>query len=202
MFFQIYIPINNLKGHWYTAVVKIKERKVQIWDSLPSRRKNDQSRVKLVKRLVKVQLHFGPNYLYIYRCYQLHLRYSFMNSLCFFQPLTVFQLLSLDFVLETEINTVFGSSFSFQSFSIESALGPTQPNEYDCGVFVCMFMNDYSVAINPDIIATVSDNTNYRFNFPLSCDLITFSTIVVVQLGKSTPHAGTSTGNILYKYPF
>ncbi|TXG51660.1 hypothetical protein EZV62_024184 [Acer yangbiense] len=100
--FAIYIPINNLKNHWYTALVKIKDRKVEIWDSLPSRRKNDQSRVTQVRRLM----------------------------------------ISLDYVLETEIHSVFGSSFSFASFSIESPVGPTQPNEFDCGVFVCMFLND------------------------------------------------------------
>ena len=114
----------------------------------------------------------------------------------------MFQLISLDFVLETEINLVFGSSFSFASFSIKFAVGPIQPNQFDCGVFVCMFLNDWSLTVNPEIIATVSDDTIYHYNFPLmSCDLIKYSTFVVVQLGKSTPVAGTSTGNILYKYP-
>ena len=117
----------------------------------------------------------------------------------------MFQLISLDYVLETERNSVFGPSFSFESFSIVSSMGPTQPNEFDCGIFVCMFLNDCSLAVNSELIATVSDDTIYRYNFLLrSCYLtclINYSTIVVVQLGKLTPLAGTSTGNILYKYP-
>ncbi|KAK1584052.1 hypothetical protein Q3G72_029470 [Acer saccharum] len=112
--FAIYIPINNLKNHWYTALVKIKDRKVEIWDSLPSRRKNDQSKM-----------------------------------------------ISLDYVLETEIHSVFGSSFSFASFSIESLVGPTQPNEFDCGVFVCMFLNDWSLAYDPEIIATYNSESQH-----------------------------------------
>ena len=72
-------------------------------------------------------------------------------------------MLSLDFVLEMEIRTVFGPSFSFSNFLIESPLGPTQPNEFDCGVFVCMLLNDWSWAVNKDILASVSYLTIYRY---------------------------------------
>ena len=90
---------------------------------------------------------------------------SFMVLVCEFimieEPLIVFQLTSLDYVLDTEIKSVFGSSFSFSSFAIDSPPGPIQPNEFDCGIFVCMFLNDCSVAVNSEIIATVSDATIY-----------------------------------------
>ena len=120
----------------------------------------------------------------------------------FLEPLIVFQLISLDYVLETERNSVFGPSFSFKNFSIESLLGPKHPNEYNCGIFVYMLLNDCSLAVNSEITPSVSDDTIYRYNFLLRlCDLIKYSTIVVVQLGKSTPPVGASTGNILYKYP-
>ena len=102
----------------------MKDRKVEIWDSLPSRRKNDQSRVTQVRRLVRVILQFVANdlyiYIYIYICSQKHLHYLFVNSLCGIEPLIVFQMSSLDNMLEMEIHSVFGSSFSFASFSIES----------------------------------------------------------------------------------
>ena len=96
-----------------------------------------------------------------------------MNSLCFFEPLIVFQLISLDYVLDMERNTVFGPSFSFKNFLIESRLGPIQPNEFNCGVFVCMFLNDWSLTVNKEIIASVTDFTIYRYNFLFRpCDSI------------------------------
>ena len=96
-----------------------------------------------------------------------------MNVFCFVQPLIVFQLTSLDYVLETERDTVFGPSFSFQTFLIESLVGPRQPNEYDCGMFVCMLLNDEALAADTEITAAVSALTIYRHNFPIDIMLIT-----------------------------
>ncbi|KAK3222096.1 hypothetical protein Dsin_009121 [Dipteronia sinensis] len=110
---EIYIPINNLKDHWFLALVKIHEKKVEIWDSFPSHRENGQSRVKLVRKLM----------------------------------------ISLDDVLAVEIQSCFGPSFSFQSFEIVSPEDcPKQPNFYDCGLFVCMFMDGRSDATSRDFM--------------------------------------------------
>ena len=49
--------------------MKINDRKVEIWDSLPSRRKNDRSRVKQVEKLVYdifLMCHIIYTYIYIY----------------------------------------------------------------------------------------------------------------------------------------
>ena len=96
-----------------------------------------------------------------------------MNVFCFVEPLIVFQLTSLDYVLETERESVFGPSFSFQTFLIESPVGPRQPNEYDCGMFVCMLLNDEALATDTEITAAVSALTIYRHNFPIHIMLIT-----------------------------
>ncbi|KAI9187528.1 hypothetical protein LWI28_029077 [Acer negundo] len=68
------------------------------------------------------------------------------SSLYWYLP-TQFAMISLDNVLATEIKSCFGPSFSFQSFNLDSPEDcPTQPNFYDCGIFVCMFMDERSHA--------------------------------------------------------
>ncbi|TXG57212.1 hypothetical protein EZV62_018525 [Acer yangbiense] len=49
---------------------------------------------------------------------------------------------SLDIVLADDIAVAFPTSFSFMSFSISYAEAPNQPNGYDCGLFLCMFMDE------------------------------------------------------------
>ncbi|KAK1564489.1 hypothetical protein Q3G72_004398 [Acer saccharum] len=49
---------------------------------------------------------------------------------------------SLDIVLAFEIVVAFSTSFSFMTFSISYAEAPNQPNDYDCGLFLCMFMDE------------------------------------------------------------
>ncbi|TXG60866.1 hypothetical protein EZV62_012229 [Acer yangbiense] len=49
---------------------------------------------------------------------------------------------SLDIVLADDIVVAFPTSFSFTSFSISYAEAPNQPNGYDCGLFLCMFMDE------------------------------------------------------------
>ncbi|KAK1582514.1 hypothetical protein Q3G72_015789 [Acer saccharum] len=49
---------------------------------------------------------------------------------------------SLDIVLADDIVVAFPTSFSFMDFSISYAEAPNQLNGYDCGLFVCMFMDD------------------------------------------------------------
>ncbi|TXG69876.1 hypothetical protein EZV62_004811 [Acer yangbiense] len=49
---------------------------------------------------------------------------------------------SLDIVLADDITVAFPTSFSFTDFSILYAEAPNQPNGYDCGLFICMFMDD------------------------------------------------------------
>ncbi|KAK2647760.1 hypothetical protein Ddye_015249 [Dipteronia dyeriana] len=125
--FAIYIPINNLKNHWYLTLVNIKESKVEIWDSLPSRRKNDQSRLKQVQKFM----------------------------------------ISLDNVLATEMKSCFGSSFSFQRFSLVWPKDvPTQLNFYDSGVFVCMFMNEQSNATSRKFTNTINSVAERLFFGP------------------------------------
>ncbi|KAK2661266.1 hypothetical protein Ddye_007799 [Dipteronia dyeriana] len=48
------------------------------------------------------------------------------------------QMHALDIVLASEIDV----TFSFSSFTITTFAAPEQQNCYDCGLFVCMFMND------------------------------------------------------------
>ncbi|KAK1587123.1 hypothetical protein Q3G72_009747 [Acer saccharum] len=50
--------------------------------------------------------------------------------------------LSLDIVLADDIAVAFPTSFSFTDCSISYAEASIQPNGYDCGLFVCMFMDD------------------------------------------------------------
>ncbi|KAK1572912.1 hypothetical protein Q3G72_004837 [Acer saccharum] len=49
---------------------------------------------------------------------------------------------SLDIVLADDIAVAFPTSFSFTDCSISYAEASIQPNGYDCGLFVCMFMDD------------------------------------------------------------
>ena len=49
---------------------------------------------------------------------------------------------SLDIVLADDIAVAFPKTFSFTSFSISYAEAAKQPNGYDCGLLVCMFMDD------------------------------------------------------------
>ncbi|TXG66553.1 hypothetical protein EZV62_007828 [Acer yangbiense] len=99
---QIYIPINDLRNHWYLAVFDLNKRDYQILDSNPPRRKDDLTRLNQVRKLMQ----------------------------------------SLDIVLSDDIVVAFPTTFSFTAFSISYAKAPTQPNGYDCGLFLCMFMDD------------------------------------------------------------
>ncbi|KAK2662173.1 hypothetical protein Ddye_000747 [Dipteronia dyeriana] len=53
-----------------------------------------------------------------------------------------FQMHALHIVLASEIDVDFLSTFSFSSFTITTFTAPEQQNCYDCGLFVCMFMDD------------------------------------------------------------
>ncbi|KAK1571971.1 hypothetical protein Q3G72_025575 [Acer saccharum] len=100
--YAIYIPINDLRNHWYLAVFDLNKRDCQIWDSNPPRRKDDLTRLNQVRKLMQ----------------------------------------SLDIVLADDIDVAFPTTFSFIAFSISYAKAPTQPNGYDCDLFLCMFMDD------------------------------------------------------------
>ncbi|KAK1559433.1 hypothetical protein Q3G72_014467 [Acer saccharum] len=99
---QIYIPINDLRNHWYLAVFDLNKRDCQIWDSNPPRRKGDLTQLNQVRKLME----------------------------------------SLDIVLVDDIAVAFPTTFSFTSFSISYQKAPYQPNGYDCGLLLCMFMDD------------------------------------------------------------
>ncbi|KAK1588340.1 hypothetical protein Q3G72_022290 [Acer saccharum] len=99
---QIYIPINDLRNHWYLAVFDLNKRDCQIWDSNPPRKKGDLTRLNQVRKLME----------------------------------------SLDIVLADDISVAFPTTFSFTSFSISYQKAPHQPNGYDCGLLLCMFMDD------------------------------------------------------------
>ncbi|TXG60422.1 hypothetical protein EZV62_014995 [Acer yangbiense] len=99
---EIYIPINDLRNHWYLAVFDLNKRDCQIWDSNPPRRKGDLTRLNQVRTLME----------------------------------------SLDIVLADDIAVAFPKTFSFTSFSISYQKAPHQPNGYDCGLLLCMFMDD------------------------------------------------------------
>ncbi|KAK1554102.1 hypothetical protein Q3G72_007937 [Acer saccharum] len=49
---------------------------------------------------------------------------------------------SVDIVLADDIAIAFPTSLSFMAFSISYAEAPNQPNGYDCGLFLCMFMDE------------------------------------------------------------
>ncbi|KAK1560510.1 hypothetical protein Q3G72_027441 [Acer saccharum] len=49
---------------------------------------------------------------------------------------------SLDIVLADDISVAFLTTFSFTTFNILDAKAPSQPNGYDCGLLLCMFMDD------------------------------------------------------------
>ncbi|TXG63611.1 hypothetical protein EZV62_010605 [Acer yangbiense] len=49
---------------------------------------------------------------------------------------------SLDIVLADDIVVAFPTTFSFKKFTISDAKPPSQPNGYDCGLLLCMFMDD------------------------------------------------------------
>ncbi|KAK1567211.1 hypothetical protein Q3G72_009425 [Acer saccharum] len=65
------------------------------------------------------------------------LRESYMSDLRKCQKMQ-----SLDIVLADDIAVAFPTSFSFTDYSISYAEASIQPNGYDCGLFVCMFMDD------------------------------------------------------------
>ncbi|TXG53367.1 hypothetical protein EZV62_022536 [Acer yangbiense] len=65
------------------------------------------------------------------------LRESYMSDLRRCQ-----QMESLDIVLADDIAVAFPKTFSFTSFSISYQKAPHQPNGYDCGLLLCMFMDD------------------------------------------------------------
>ncbi|KAK1557463.1 hypothetical protein Q3G72_025038 [Acer saccharum] len=48
----------------------------------------------------------------------------------------------LDIVLADDIAVAFPKTFSFTSFGISYQKAPHQPNGYDCGLLLCMFMDD------------------------------------------------------------
>lgn len=50
---------------------------------------------------------------------------------------------ALDEVLQDDIKMLFGSQFSFQSFTVVYSNNiPKQPNNYDCGLFVIWYMQN------------------------------------------------------------
>ncbi|KAK3222745.1 hypothetical protein Dsin_009770 [Dipteronia sinensis] len=49
---------------------------------------------------------------------------------------------SLDIVLADEIVVAFPTTFSFTTFKMSYAKAPEQPNGFDCGLLLCMFMDD------------------------------------------------------------
>ncbi|KAK1558671.1 hypothetical protein Q3G72_005260 [Acer saccharum] len=48
----------------------------------------------------------------------------------------------LDIVFVDDIVVAFPTTFSFKKFTISDAKPPSQPNSYDCGLLLCMFMDD------------------------------------------------------------
>ncbi|KAF4346566.1 hypothetical protein G4B88_028547 [Cannabis sativa] len=95
---EIYIPLLILK-HYLLARVMIKEKKVEVWDSLA----HENSPILQSSKIVDI-------------------------------------LRNLDLGLENEF-TSRPSTFNFASFRIVRAANvPRQPNDYDCGIFVILFM--------------------------------------------------------------
>ncbi|TXG53277.1 hypothetical protein EZV62_022446 [Acer yangbiense] len=48
---KVYIPINDLRNHWYIVVFDLINRDCQVWDSKPPRRKEDLTRLNQVRKL-------------------------------------------------------------------------------------------------------------------------------------------------------
>ncbi|KAK1564588.1 hypothetical protein Q3G72_006496 [Acer saccharum] len=63
------------------------------------------------------------------------------SQLSWFLP-TNYAMESLDIVLADDIAVAFPKTFSFTSFSISYQKAPHQPNGYDCGLLLCMFMDN------------------------------------------------------------
>ncbi|KAK1559643.1 hypothetical protein Q3G72_016801 [Acer saccharum] len=98
---KIYIPIHDLRHHWYLALVNLKKREFEIWDSNPPRRKDDLTQFNNVSKLMQ-----------------------------------------LDIVLAVKVAAAFPTTFSFITFNMSYAKAPKQPNDFDCGLFLCIFMDD------------------------------------------------------------
>jgi len=122
-------------------VVHIDKKKAKVWDSCAPRRKSAHTpRVAQLKRMVS-SLH--PSNTFVTP----HLAVDVKNLLathnaCALGFAFVFQLVALDFMVGEDIAFLFEHSFAFSNFTVVEANAPQQPNGYDCGMFVCMFMDD------------------------------------------------------------
>ncbi|KAK2641483.1 hypothetical protein Ddye_023246 [Dipteronia dyeriana] len=65
------------------------------------------------------------------------LRESYIYDLCRCKKME-----SFDIVLGDDILVAFLTTFSFTSFNISYAKAPSQPNGFDCGLPICMYMDD------------------------------------------------------------
>ncbi|KAK1549582.1 hypothetical protein Q3G72_004251 [Acer saccharum] len=99
---NIYIPIHDLRNQWYLALIDLKKRDYQIWDSNPPRRKDDPMPLNQVRKLMQ----------------------------------------SLDIILGDDIVVAFPTTLSFTTFTILDVKAPSQPNDYDCGLLLYMFMDN------------------------------------------------------------
>ena len=115
-------------------VCDIFHKKAEIWDSLPDGRHN-KKRENDCHISVSGEAFVQCNYTYLF-CSMLLMSTMF---------LCMQQLLYLDSVFHDDILSVFGTGWTFSSFSVVSPLdaNPIQPNGVDCGIFVIRHMQYY-----------------------------------------------------------
>lgn len=125
---------DDVIGHWYLLVCDIFHKKAEIWDSLPDARHN-KKRENDCHISVSGEAFVQCNYTFFF--------YSMLLMSTMF--LCMQQLLYLDSVFHDDILSVFGTEWTFSSFSVVSPLNanPIQPNGVDCGIFVIRHMQYY-----------------------------------------------------------
>lgn len=114
-------------------VIKIPSKEVEIWDSLPCRTR-ETARNELASILV------------IDDVYLFYFIIGYMSSLNKITLLFV-QLKTLDIMFEDEIYIFFHERWLFSSFKIfRPGCVPIQPNDFDCGIYIIKFMEDFENA--------------------------------------------------------
>ena len=114
-------------------VIKIPSKEVEIWDSLPCRTR-ETARNELASILV------------IDDVYLFYFIIGYMSSLNKITLLFV-QLKTLDIMFEDEIYIFFHERWLFSSFKFfRPSCVPIQPNDFDCGIYIIKFMEDFENA--------------------------------------------------------
>ncbi|KAK2644699.1 hypothetical protein Ddye_019894 [Dipteronia dyeriana] len=139
--FHLSISLNGLDAETIVSTTRILinrssfctlKPKVWVDSEYPSLTSKDGN----MKKLGEIHSTFKADYMYdLHRCHMM---------------------MSLDNVLATKMKSCFGPSFSFQTFSLVCPKDvPTQPNFYDYGIYMCMFINERSNATSRKFLNAV-----------------------------------------------